>query len=113
MRTEGYACTCTFRKLPLKLRQNLDLQLSCKKNIYIYGRVYFILIASTAMDIYHESSNIFQMVDECSKEYAQGEDLNNISGMERVMGGGEGGGVIQNQRYQKNLVNLNTRNRRY
>ena len=39
------------------------------------------------MDIYHESSNIFQMVDECSKEYAQGEDLNNISGMERVMGG--------------------------
>lgn len=88
MRTEGYACTCTFRKLSLKLRQNLDLQLSCKKkNIYIYGRVYFILIASTAMDIYHESSNIFQMVDECSKEYAQGEDLNNISGMERVMGG--------------------------
>lgn len=113
MRTEGYACTCTFRKLSLKLRQNLDLQLSCKKK-YIYGRVYFILIASTAMDIYHESSNIFQMDDECSKEYAQAEDLNNISGMERVMvGGGEGGGVIQNQRYQKNLVNLNTRNRRY
>ena len=94
MRTEGYACTCTFRKLSLKLRQNLDLQLSCKKkkNIYIYmDEFYFILTASTAMDIYqaelNQSSNIFQMFDECSKEYAQGEDLNNISGMERVMGG--------------------------
>ena len=51
---------------------------------------YIILTASTAMDIYHKSSNIFQMVDECSKEYAQGEDLNNISGLERVMGGGGG-----------------------
>ena len=49
------------------------------------------------MDIYHESSNIFHMVDECSKEYAQGEDLNNISGMERVMGGG-GGGIKKNRK---------------
>ena len=55
------------------------------------------------MDIYHESSYIFQMVDECSKEYAQGEDLNNISGLERVMGGG--GGVKKKKEIKKNLGN--------
>ena len=75
-----------FQKIVFKTSTEPRFTVILQNKIYM-DEFYFILIASTAMDIYHESSNIFQMVDECSKEYAQGEDLNNISGMERVMGG--------------------------